>query len=297
MSRARLADAAWRAQALDAVDAWSCPAAEVRVLRAHRRDHLLAVCTTGEERLFVKAFAPDSEGDLRREWSAYRRLAGVPGVPVLHHADPVARVLIIDYVPGGRLGSARGVALRDALGSIPSLYAATTTGQLTVAPAHPEYPSAWARLDGRDECAHLPSPQDVWPIVAAMPARHVHADFQPSNVLLDGNRAVVVDLESYGTDVPALDVARMAYNPVLDLDDGERDALAWAMLGRLEAIGLPPVSRRELAACCVVWAVSCASYFTRVLATQPDALDHSPEAAVLSTEPLRMATRLWHQEV
>lgn len=296
MSMAFSSATEWHLQALAAVVAWATPRVEVQVLRAHRRDHLLAVCTSGRQQWFVKAFHPASQADLHQEWSAYRRLAEVPAVPTLHYADPTSRLLITDFVAGKRLGALSGGALRRAIPGIPGLYASMTMGSPTAAPAHPEYRLAWSQMSRLPECAQLPVPDEVWPIVGRMAARHVHADFQPSNVLVGPSGLTAVDLESYGPDVPALDVARMAYNPAFDLDDGERDALAQGMLDRLEFDDRLHVSRRELAACCVMWAVTCAAYFTRVLATQPDVLMDSPEVAVLAREPLRLASQLWHRE-
>src|SRR5665648_860491 len=280
-----------------ALRSWAGPAAAFEVVQTHRQDHLTGVLTYGRRRWFVKAYDPHSVADLRTECRAYQRFTARGLVPRMHHVDLEGRFLVTDLIDGGRLGVLTGSRLRSALQTVPDLYTALTTGSPGAPPSHEAYWSAWTAIGSTAQHPDLPDPDQVLQITSTMAALHVHGDFQPSNILMAGDRPVAVDLESYGPDIPALDVARLAYNPVLDLEAGERDALAWQMLDRLHFHGAPRTSARGLAACCVLWAVTCARYFQGVLRDQPDAAQHSPEVKVLATAPLQLASRLWHQEV
>ncbi|MEJ2579783.1 MAG: phosphotransferase, partial [Kineosporiaceae bacterium] len=285
-----------RVGALAAVRDWAGSGSQIEVVSAHRRDHVLASCRTAGGLRFAKAYAPEAVDDMKNEFAAYARWNGLPSVPRVYLADAEARLLITDHVPGGRLSDLRGAALGAALAGVPALYSSLTTGPFGRAPEHPGYARAWRELEGRADCRGLPHPSVVWPIVSALPARTVHGDFQPSNILLGGNGPMAIDFESFGLDVPALDVVRLAYNPALGVDWGTRGALAADMLDHLaHDDGAVAITPRQTAACCVLWAVSCAAFFTRVLADQPQVVSHSPEVLMLATEPLRMAVRLWNQ--
>jgi len=284
-------------QVTQALHRWAGPDGTLRVIASHRPDHLLGVFTHEERRWFVKAYDEDSLADMTTEWRAYQQFGKLGVVPRLHHVDPDSRILVTGFIDGGRLSELTGATLRTTLERIPALYGTLTTGPTVAAPPHEKYLSAWNEVQPRSAHLGLPSPAQVLQITSQLPAMTVHGDFQPSNILVDAQRLVAVDFESYGPDIPALDVARLAYNPLLDVDLPERDALAQQMLDDLHTRGTPRTSRRELAACCVLWAVACARYFWQVQRDQPDAEQHSPEARVLATVPLQFASRLWHQEV
>jgi len=87
----------------------------------------------------------------------------------------------------------------------------------------------------------------------------------------------------------------LEHNPALRLDMGQRRELVRTLSAELGESRAP--SCRELAACCVYWAVSCAAYFSAVLADSPNASQHSPEVPVLATEPLLHAAEFWNGEL
>ncbi len=289
-------DPDWRSTALDTMRTWAGDDSQIKVVSVHRLDHMLAIYQTADGLRFAKTYAQEAVHAMRNEFATYSRFNGLPIVPRMHLADAEARLLVTDYVSGGRLSELRGAVLESALAAVPALYSSLSTGHPGRAPKHREYPLAWRELEGRTDSRGLPPPSVVLPIVSTLPAHAIHRDFQPSNILIGDNGPVAIDFESFGLDVPAMDVVRLAYNPALRISWNTRGVLAADMLDRFAyEHGALAISPRQLAACCVIWAVSCAAYFTRVLADQPQVTSHSPEVPMLSTEPLRMAVRLWNQ--
>lgn len=260
-------------------------------------DHLLGTLIAADgTRWFLKAFAPGQEGYFDRELAVYRA-ARSGTVPKLLHADRRRLILLTCPCDGGRLGDLDADAQDELLDELAPLYGrlldlpvGSTTCQSregfhTVCDAVRNLPGAEA----------LPSAGIVLELLAMQRPRPVHGDFHPLNVLVDGAGLRAVDFESYGVDLPGFDIARMSFNPTLRLDMWQRRELARTLSAVLGEGWVP--SDRELAACCVYWAVSCAAYFSAVLADSPAAAMCSPEVPVLATEPLLWAAELWNGEL
>lgn len=275
------------------------PLVGIEGLGTHRSDHLLAVATGADgTRWFVKAFAPAAAFDYLREVAIYKRFAFDGVVPSLRFTDPQRMIIATDFVVGGRLGELDAARVASVIPRLAALYA-TITDPSPLAKADDEADGtlykSWAEVAHLPSAEGLPEPAVVERILLDVPRYAIHGDFQPSNVLVDESGPLVVDFESYGPGIPATDIAKMAYNPLLAIDDADRGALADEMLGALENRGVPRVELRQFAASTVLWAVSCAAYFQTVRAASPESEIAAPEVVPLSTRPLELAATLWNR--
>lgn len=270
---------------------------DIEPIETHRRDHLLAIARdrTGRS-YFVKAFAASDEHGFRNEVDVHTHFAGRRLTPRLRYVDSTARVLVTDLGPPFRLSQLDSDDLLTHLCLVPDLYARSMGGP--AASPSPitteEFGRHYARVADRPGCAGLPGAEEIVAILRSRPHVPVHGDFQPSNILTDGQGTVVViDFESYGRGLPAIDVARTALNPLLDLTYEQRHLFAQRMLEAIEAGGYPPIDPLGYAAACAYWAVCCTAYFSGIIAADPAVIAVSPEVAVLATEPLEICAELW----
>lgn len=272
------------------------PVLSVRVLDTHRRDHRFARVRTGDQReLFVKAFHASAAAGFEAEASAYQQLAGRDLSPRLLRIDWSMRLLVMEARGSTRLRDLSARPLRAKLEAVPTLYA-DLLDLRSVRPSR-DYRARLAHhvrsLAGVPQLHDLPSEKVIADLVDAMAEIPVHGDFQPSNILVD-DETLVIDFESFGLGVPAVDVARVAYNPTIDLSAPERSALAAEMLDRVRAKTGVQTSALQFAAACCYWAITCAGYFSTVAADDPSAA-RSSDVALLSRRPLDLAAELWNE--
>lgn len=121
-------DPDWRSRALDTIRTWAGHDSQIKVVSVHRLDHMLAICRTADGLRFAKAYAREAVHAMRNEFATYAHFNGLPVVPRVHLADAEARLLVTDYISGGRLSELRGAVLEAALAAVPALYSSLTTG-------------------------------------------------------------------------------------------------------------------------------------------------------------------------
>lgn len=290
----------WLAQVRQTIETSPlAPLASLKGLGTHRSDHLLTVATGADgTHWFVKAFAPAAASDYLREVSCYERFAFDGVVPSLRFTDSQQMIIATDFVVGGRLGDLDATRVAAVTPQLASLYA-TITDPTPLSKvdnkANGSLAQNWATVAHLPSAAGLPGPMVVERILLDIPRYAIHGDFQPSNVLLGDSGPLVVDFESYGAGIPATDIAKMAYNPLLAIDDADRGPLANEMLGALEHRGVAQITPLQFAASTVLWAVSCAAYFQAVRASNPESEITAPEVVPLSTRPLELAATLWNR--
>lgn len=267
-------------------------------LPTHRSAHRLARLRSSHgDDLFVKAFAPWQQDAFTLEVAIYRQLHRTGIAPRLVHVDEAARLLVTEAAPCTRLSDLGAPLIRRHLAHVPAIYTALV-GLRSLRPSRNHarrLVKHHAMIASSPEAEGLPAPSVVIQIVEGMAEMPVHGDFQPANLLADAATLRVVDFESYGPDVPAVDVARIAYNPLLPLDAYERSDLAAEMLYGLSCQWGVATSSREFAAACVYWAVTCAGYFRKVVAAHGREGALPAEAPVLATRPLALAADLWNR--
>lgn len=288
----------WEENASAVALAWAGDGASLEVRRTPRQaDHLLGTLHGMDgSRWFVKAFAPGHDRYFECELDVYRA-APAGSAPLLRHVELDNRVLITEECGGGRLGDLDSISQASLLNGVAPLF-----GKLLDLPAGFElkqdresFHVARAAVSAHPIASALPSADVVLELLSTQEPRRIHGDFHPLNVLVDDGALHAIDFESYGDDLPGFDIVRMAFNPSLQIDTGQRLELMRELSAMLGADRRP--TDRELAACCVYWGVSCAAYFSSVLAADPEGAQHSPEVPVLATEPLVQAAKFWNGEL
>ncbi|GAA3674673.1 hypothetical protein GCM10022376_12560 [Yimella lutea] len=145
----------------------------------------------------------------------------------------------------------------------------------------------------RSATSELPGAATVLDILSDLPGVATHGDVQPNNVLADDRDVYVVDYESYGPNLPAIDIARFACNPAFHMTHDQRSELAREMFAQLAVCGFPVASYEQYSAACVYWAVSCASYFQMVCGRTEASDTALPEYELLAPRPLKVAAETW----
>jgi len=272
---------------------------KVEYLDAHRVDHRLGTVRAGAGSVFFfKAFAAEDSEGFATESAAYAQLQGRGLAPSLVCIGASARLVVLEFDEAAvRLSDLGARAVRRHLPAIPTLYASLIGMD---GPRRPRDRSAslkrgYGQVGGVSDTARLPRPEVVLSLLDAMPSFPTHGDFQPSNVLAGSGSLLAIDFESYGWDIPALDVARTAYNPLLPLTVTERMELAEEMLAQIVSKTGVATSSRQFAAACIFWAVECASYFNTILHGAEESVSWFAEARSLASEPLVLAAELWQR--
>jgi len=88
--------------------------------------------------------------------------------------------------------------------------------------------------------------------LAGLPRALVHRDFQSTNVMMLGNRAVLIDYQGLRWGLPEYDLASLVYDPYTEFLPGEREDLVAFYFSLKEKTGRcepEPAFRRRLAQC------------------------------------------------
>lgn len=297
MTAARSYDQSWEARIRLALnEALQLPGVTLEVLESHRRDHLLGwIRGAPQGELFFKAFSRGALTEFMTERSVYEQLEGSHAAPRLVLSDLKSLLLITEAVTPRRLCDLDADGIRGVVSRIPPLYEAVV-GLRSCHAGHgrgARLKRHYSTIRNLIQVNELPQEAVLLEVLENLPELPVHGDFQPSNVLVNKGSLTVVDFESYGPGLASVDVARMAYNPLLPFDAIERAELTAEMLARIAFRFGVKVSPRQFAASCVYWAITCSSYFTRVRELSSEA--PSADILTLSTRPLELASQLWNE--
>ncbi len=101
----------------------------------------------------------------------------------------------------------------------------------------------------RTELAALPALEKIAQELASQPRNLVHRDFQSQNVIVRNGQAHLIDFQGMRPGLAEYDVASLLYDPYVQLDDDERDALYIYYLERRDLSAESENARQRLELC------------------------------------------------